>query len=87
MRSSFSYQVAIWLPSLSAFLLSIAHGSGHFLLVGLVQGALFFLAVRSIIRWEQHLDKTSVASWLFFVAIGITVLLSGLFWVFRDLAV
>jgi len=72
---------------LVAFLLSVAHGSGHYLSIGLVQGGLFFLSVCGIIRWKQHTDKTSLASWLFFIVIGVTFLLSGAFWVFCNLSI
>ncbi|MBG8555282.1 hypothetical protein [Hymenobacter guriensis] len=84
MRSTFSYQVAIWLPMLAAFLLSLAHLSGHFILIGFLQIGLFMLAARGIIRWEEKVGKTTIASWTFLAVAGITLWFSVVTWLFRD---
>jgi hypothetical protein len=91
MLGPFLYQVAIWLPVLMAFLLSIAHGSGHELTVSIVQGGLFFLAGYNIKRWKQRFNQTALTIWILSIIVSaaflITVFLSGAFWTFSDLGI
>jgi hypothetical protein len=86
MRSSFSSQLAIWLSLLTAFLLSVGHSSGHYVVVGLLQGSFFFLAARGIVSWEKQLARTSLSSWIFVGTVGLTLLASGLFLVVGTIA-